>query len=98
MKPVTHVSEQCYPCPRSAHLTGRPTIPETAVFKPRGLWNTGCPAFAEHDSRVDGHDESLRQIVESHAAQSQRQIRLEMQRRHHLAHRQPRDVAERVWE
>ena len=29
MKTVTHVSEQCYPCPRSVHLTGRPSIPES---------------------------------------------------------------------
>src|SRR5438552_17410044 len=41
---------------------------------------------------------SLRHVVERHRSQPERQIRLEMQRRDHLAHRQPRDVGERVWE
>ena len=33
--------------------SGRSSIPETAVLKPRGLWNTGSSAFAEHDSGED---------------------------------------------
>ena len=49
-EPVTHVSEQCYPCPRSAHLTGRPSIPETSRFNHCRLWNTGPPAFAGDDT------------------------------------------------
>jgi hypothetical protein len=30
--------------------TGRSVIPEASRFNHFGLWNTGCPAFAEHDS------------------------------------------------
>src|ERR1700682_2506346 len=41
---------------------------------------------------------SFRQIIERHRPKTQRQIRLEMQRGDHLAHRQPRDVGERVRE
>lgn len=28
---------------------GRSSIPETLEFLPRGLWDTGCSAFAGHD-------------------------------------------------
>ena len=33
----------------SPGLSGRSSIPETAVLEPMGLWNTGCPACAGHD-------------------------------------------------
>src|SRR5581483_2743759 len=35
----------------SSGSTGRSSIPETPDIEPRRLWNTGCPACAEHDIR-----------------------------------------------
>ena len=48
--------------------------------------------------RRPGMTSSLLHIIERHRPQPQRQIRLEMQGRDDLAHRQPRDVTERMRE
>jgi hypothetical protein len=41
----------------SSGLTGRLSIPETAVLEPRRLWDTGWPACAGHD--IGGRDSAF---------------------------------------
>jgi len=51
----------------SSGSTGRSSIPETPDIEPRRLWNTGCPACAEHDVRENMKSRSRGAFCPSHA-------------------------------